>query len=129
MAKFKFGSASINHLYGVHPDLIAVARLALAKSSVDFSVVDGLRTKAQQMENIEKGVSWTMNSRHLTGHAIDVYPWVDGATSHANEHYAEVARAFFEAAETLGVHLSWGGEWSESKRDNPHWELSREDYP
>lgn len=37
-------------------------------------VVDTLRTKKEQEENVKKGVSWTLNSRHLVGKAVDVCP-------------------------------------------------------
>ena len=38
-------------------------------------IVDTLRTPAEQAANIAKGVSWTKNSRHLTGDAIDICPY------------------------------------------------------
>lgn len=127
MGNFRFGGASLANLHGVHPDLIAVARLALAKSHVDFSVVEGVRTEERQEDLVADGASMTMDSRHLTGHAIDAYPWVEGQTSHSASDYAELARAFFEAAQEMGIHVDWGGEWT-SFVDRPHWELNREEY-
>lgn len=56
---------------GIHPDLRRVADLALKLSVYDFTITDGLRTIEEQREYVARGVSWTMNSRHLTGHAID----------------------------------------------------------
>lgn len=126
--KFAFGKASLNKMHGVHPHLIAVACLALTQSKVDFSVVEGVRTEARQRELLAEGKTTTLNSRHLTGHALDIYPWVNGATSHAEGHYQQVAEAMRKAAKTLGVPLEWGGDWV-SFVDRPHWQLPVEKYP
>lgn len=38
-------------------------------------IVDTLRTPAEQAANVAKGVSWTFESKHLTGDAIDICPF------------------------------------------------------
>ena len=57
---------------GIHRDLMLVAAVAYDTFS-DWTVVEGLRTKEKQAEYVRKGVSKTMNSKHLVGRAIDVY--------------------------------------------------------
>lgn len=127
MREFQFSKNSLSALEGVHPDLIAVARLGLRYSRMDFSVVEGVRSLEQQKEYLADGVTTTLNSRHLTGHAVDLYPW-DGGTTHAADAYAELERAIKQASITLNIPVEWGGDWSEFV-DRPHWELPWEDYP
>lgn len=50
-----FSARSLAALDGVHPALVAVTRLALVRSAVDFTVVEGLRTQEKQRENVARG--------------------------------------------------------------------------
>ena len=59
-------------LEGVHPDLVKVVHRAAALSDIDFTVLEGLRTVARQKQLVKAGASKTMNSRHITGHAVDL---------------------------------------------------------
>lgn len=47
----------------------------LMEARIPVMIVDTLRTVEEQKANVAKGVSWTMNSKHLTGDAIDVAPY------------------------------------------------------
>ena len=124
---FRFSERSLKNLEGVHPDLVAVAHAALAKTSVDFVVTEGLRTLERQRQLIDKGVSLTMKSRHLTGHAIDVAAY-DGGVWWDWPLYEKIAAAFKSAAHELKVPIVWGGDWRVFK-DGPHFELDRKVYP
>lgn len=117
---YKLGSASKSNLVGVNYELKEVVELAIQLTSVDFSVVDGLRTEEEQEELVRQGKSWTMKSYHLTGNAVDIYPWVSGKTSHDSKHYKEVAKAMFKASQLLCVEIEWGGLWG--TEDKPHWQ-------
>ena len=128
MTAFNFGERSLRNLRGVHPDLVAVARKALELSSVDFVVTEGLRTKERQAELMAAGASKTMNSRHLTGHAIDVAAVVAGGVRWDWPLYARIAIAMKQAAKELSVPIVWGGDWRTFK-DGPHFELDRKRYP
>lgn len=125
---FRFSSRSLRNLEGVHPDLVAVAHRALQLTEVDFLVTEGLRTREKQIELVRAGASRTTRSRHLTGHAIDVAAWVAGEVRWDWPLYAEISRAFKQAAFELKVPIVWGGDWK-SFRDGPHYELSRTEYP
>ena len=125
---FTLGFNSIARLRTCDPQLQRVVELALSHSDVDFSVVEGLRSRENQQKNIDNGVSWTMDSKHIadeTGYsrAVDIYPWVDGATSHDREHYKRIAKAMFRACQELNVELEWGGFWRNPREDSPHFEL------
>lgn len=125
---FTFSKRSLDNLKNIHPDLQAVAHLALQKSPIDFVVIEGVRTKKRQAELLKSGATRTMNSRHLTGHAIDVAAWVDGSIAWDWPLYEVLAVAFKAAAVELGVTLVWGGDWQYFK-DGPHFELGWGKYP
>lgn len=120
---FTLGSRSKEKLETCQAEIRAIVRLAITLSDVDFSVIEGLRSEDTQRQYVAQGVSWTMHSRHLTGHAVDIYPWVNGKTSHDPEHYKRVAKAMFKAAQILKIEIEWGGFWLDPKCDRPHWQL------
>lgn len=127
-----FSNRSLRALDGVHPNLIAVVRLALVQSDVDFTVVEGLRALETQRQNVAKGVSQTLNSLHLKqkdgfGHAVDLYPYYDGSVQVEAPvaFFKQIAEAMEKAADTLGVRITWGGTWK-SLVDNPHFQYEGE---
>ena len=61
---------SLKALQGVHPDLVRVVNQAALSSPFPFIVTEGLRTIERQRILFAQKLSRTMNSRHLTGHAI-----------------------------------------------------------
>lgn len=119
---FKFGVKSLERLKGVHPDLVKVVTRALELSSVDFSVSEGLRTKERQAELVKQGVSRTMNSRHITGHAVDLYPVSNPDNKWTPEDFAPIVKAMKEAAKELNISVVHGADWG---WDHPHHELNR----
>lgn len=127
-ASFTFGARSEQNLVGVHADLVKVARLALLKSETDFAVIEGLRSTERQKEMVRTGASQTMNSRHLTGHAIDVAAFVNGRLDWSWPLYSKIAIAFKSASADLSIPIVWGGDWRTLK-DGPHFELLRSAYP
>jgi peptidoglycan L-alanyl-D-glutamate endopeptidase CwlK len=123
---YKLGSRSLQNLSGVHPDLVAVVNKAIQITGVDFTVIEGVRNINRQRELVRKGASKTMNSRHLTGHAVDMVPWpVDWNDL---ERFEVVSEAMKKAAEELDIPIVWGGDWK-SFYDGPHFELNRKSYP
>lgn len=111
MESFIWSKRSLRNLEGIHPDLRKVCDLALKLSKYDFIVVEGLRTIEQQRIYVSEGKSQTMNSRHLTGHAVDFAPIVNGNVTWTNVACKVVANAFKAAAEQLGIQITWGGDW------------------
>jgi peptidoglycan L-alanyl-D-glutamate endopeptidase CwlK len=131
---YYFGNSSRARLIGVHSDLVLVAGYAITICPVDFSIVDGKRTIEKQREYVDAGTSWTMDSRHLTGHAIDVEPWIPGSSvwklSEAEQWklFREIAKSMKIASKELHIPILWGGDWRK-KKDGPHFYLSRRLYP
>ena len=125
---YKLSEKSLKRLEGVHPDLVRVVKKAVEISKQDFVVIEGLRTLERQRYLMKKGATRTMRSRHLTGHAVDIAPLVDGKASWDWAYYYPVRDAMKQSAADLGVSVIWGGDWR-SFRDGPHWELNRKSYP
>lgn len=116
-------------LKGIHPDLIRVINGAagLCEPPLGFRISEGLRTRERQAELVRAGASWTMNSRHLTGHAVDLAAEVNGVVRWDWPLYHDLARLMKKAAADLNIPLTWGGDWK--VRDGPHFELPRHEYP
>ena len=122
------GQRSLFRLEGVHPDLVRVVNKAAALSSLDFTVLEGLRTKERQKQLMDLGATKTLNSRHLTGHAVDLAPMVGGTVRWDWPLYHQLAVIVKEAAKAENVPIQWGGDWRTFK-DGPHWELPWKAYP
>jgi peptidoglycan L-alanyl-D-glutamate endopeptidase CwlK len=122
------GARSLARLEGVHLDLVRVVKKAAAMSDLDFTVLEGLRTLERQRQLLKQGATKTMNSRHLTGHAVDLAPMIDGKVSWDWPLYHRLAKTVKAAAAAEKVAVTWGGDWRTFK-DGPHWELSWKAYP
>lgn len=122
------GQRSLSRLEGVHPDLVRVVKKAAAMSDLDFTVLEGLRTIERQKELFANGATKTMNSRHITGHAVDLAPMLGGQISWDWPLYARLSKIVKAAAAAEKVPLQWGGDWRTFK-DGPHWELPWAFYP
>ena len=118
---------SLAKLDGAHPGLARVIRRAAAISSIDFTVLEVLRTIDRQRELVAKGASKTMKSRHLPGadgksRAVDIAPLDGGQISWAWPIYYKLATIIKQAAKDESVPIEWGGDWRTFK-DGPHWQL------
>lgn len=119
---------SLQRLEGVHADLVRVVKRAAATSNIDFTVLEGLRTLERQKTLVARGASKTMKSRHLTGHAVDLAPFVDGQVVWAWPLYHKLAVIVKASAADEHVPIEWGGDWR-SFKDGPHWQLPWGAYP
>lgn len=125
---FVFSKRSLKNLEGVHPDLVRLMTSALAITTVDFMVTEGLRTLQRQKVLFAAGATKTLNSRHLTGHAVDIAPWVNGKLCWDWPLFYPIADAVKTASAKLGIPVTWGGDWKTFK-DGPHFELPWKEYP
>ena len=123
---WKLSQRSLDRLKGVNPNLVKVVKRAIEISEYDFMVVEGLRSKETQAEYVKKGVSKTMNSYHLTGHAVDLAPLENGQIDWDNKkgQFDAVAKAMKQAAKELNIKIEWGGDWK-SFVDKPHYQIPR----
>lgn len=125
MPNFILGGISQRNLIGVHPDLVRVVRTAIRITDLDFRVVEGVRTAARQRKLVASGASRTLNSRHLTGHAVDLVPIVGRELRWDWPLYRHLGAVMKRAADEVGVPIRWGGDWT-TFRDGPHFELPRQ---
>lgn len=125
---YAFGSRSLQRLEGIHPDLRRVMDRAIATTDLDFTVLEGLRSLERQKKLVASGASKTLKSRHLTGHAVDIAPLIEGKVSWDWPLYHKLAKIVKAAAAHEGVKIEWGGDWR-SFKDGPHWQLPWRDYP
>jgi peptidoglycan L-alanyl-D-glutamate endopeptidase CwlK len=116
MTRFVLGEKSLANLEGVHPDLAAVVKAAIGISGSDFGVHEGLRSIETQKSYFARGVSKTMNSKHLKqvdgySHAVDLVPYLDGALRWEWPLIYPIAAAVQDAARSLSTKIRWGGVW------------------
>lgn len=104
-------------------------------------VTEGRRTQARQEELMKAGKSKTLDSKHLTGHAVDVAVLQNGVATWNSRVYTDFANSVAHVAMRHGVNIRWGGSWKwiagpkstmETNRfaparffDGPHFELER----
>jgi peptidoglycan L-alanyl-D-glutamate endopeptidase CwlK len=110
---FKLSKRSLTNLAGVKPTLASVVSRAIELTTVDFVVIEGLRTAARQQELVSSGASQTMNSKHLTGDAVDLAAWL-GTIRWEMPLYFKIADAVRQAAKEQNVGIRWGGAWNVS---------------
>lgn len=143
MGKYRLGLRSRMRLQGVHPDLVRVVERAIQITAVDFTVLEGVRSPGRQRQLVASGASQTMDSRHITGHAVDLGAWVGDAVRWDWPLYLHIAHAMRTASLALEIPVRWGGTWKllvgnedlsmamlhKKFPDGPHFELSRGKYP
>jgi len=133
---FSLSNRSLSNLKQCHPQLCIVVTRAIQISQVDFIVGAGIRSIEEQRENVRKGVSKTMDSKHLPqedgmSHAVDLWPWMNGEIPWDEfSAFRRVSDAMLQAAKELDVDLRWGGDWDSDGDssdhqflDGPHFEL------
>ena len=86
---------SRERMKGVHPELVGVIEYAAEIAPGTFIVTEGLRTPDRQYQLYVSGASKTLNSRHLTGHAVDLAPVIGGRVSWDWPPFFVIADAIF----------------------------------
>lgn len=148
---FRLSKLSLSRLETVDERLQSIVKCAIGITEVDFMVVQGLRTFDEQARLYGKGrtraqmaarqlpmeyarpndrkVTWTMNSNHMSGRAVDLGAWVNGRlympdrpTDADIELYRQISTAMKAAACAQNVRITWGGDWTTTK-DYPHYEI------
>jgi peptidoglycan L-alanyl-D-glutamate endopeptidase CwlK len=118
---FKLSPESEKILNTVRPDLQRVIRRAAELTTTPFAVVSGNRTQKEQdylyaQGRTRKGpvITWTRNSNHMGGGAID-FSAVDGngkPTNHlkhtwSTDYYKPIADVILAAGKELGIPVEW----------------------
>lgn len=136
----------LSRLTGVNPVIKCLAKIGIKlckAQGINVCVVEGKRSLARQKELYGKGrtvpecravmseqdakkyskpkekkVTWTINSKHIDGLAVDIVPYKGKALSWEtnNPDYKKVSAIF----KSLG--FEWGGDWTATK-DYPHYQI------
>ena len=118
-------SRALNDLSPAFRPLAFELLARLTEAGIHVLIVDTLRTKEEQTANVAKGVSWTTNSRHLTGDAIDLAIYEQYALHGEDKLQWDADDPTWlrigQIGEALG--LIWGGRWKQ--RDLGHFERKR----
>lgn len=116
---FQFGKGSTAEMVGVDKRLVKTAKLALTFSTQDFIFFHGLRTIAEQRKLVQRGMSKTMNSKHIEGLAMDLVPYHQGRAVWDWKLIYPVVMAVDQAATQLGFAdlITWGGAWDRTLAD------------
>jgi peptidoglycan L-alanyl-D-glutamate endopeptidase CwlK len=135
---FKLSPASEKILSTVRPDLQRVIRRAAELTTTPFAIVSGNRTQAQQDHLYAQGrtrpglvVTWTRNSNHMGGGAID-FSAVDikgNPTNHLKhtwnaKYYKPIADVILAAGKEVGIPVEWPlwqkGDWGHIQLRKPY---------
>jgi len=111
MGEFKLSNRSHANLEGVDNKLITIVKLAIAETKIDFGVICGLRTIDEQRELFNKGASKTMESKHLSGYAVDLMAYAGSRASWELNLYDDIADAVAKASRLTRVPIRWGAAW------------------
>lgn len=142
-----FGATSRRNLEECHPKLQELFNEVI--KHWDCSIIDGARSIEEQRKNVAKGVSKTMNSKHLPdssgkSRAVDAMPYpfnwsaiekglnalkkADGGMEIAEVYMFQGFVAGFAAAR--GIRIRQGADWNSNRQfddqtfhDLPHTEL------
>lgn len=111
MSSFVLSPGSRKELHHVHEALVRVVEKAVELSAQQFAVHDGIRTLDEQKQMVQRGASQTLDSRHITGHAVDLVPYINGKLRWEWPPIYLIADAMRMGAQQLDIPLRWGGAW------------------
>ena len=114
---FKLSNRSLEKLEGDNPVLVDTVKRAIQLSKVDFGVIYGVRSLAEQKKLYEAKRSQTMKSKHLiqedgTSHAVDLMAYDGSDPSWEIVMYDDIADAMKAAAKETGAKIRWGAAWT-----------------
>lgn len=125
---------------GVDQRLVSIAQEACHLLPFDVIVVEGVRTIQRQRDLYAQGrtkpgkvVTWTMNSKHIDGLAVDLAPY-----DHETKQilwgdvlkFNDLIRSMLRVAAAHKVKIRSGADWNQNgvlrenrETDSPHFEL------
>jgi hypothetical protein len=122
-----FNPRSVELLGAADPrlrDVLTETEKRARERGIEIQVSETKRDANRQAEMVAQGKSQTMNSRHLTGNAADIFIQnPDGSANWDFEAYRPVADIAKEVAAEKGYDdLVWGGDWKTLK-DGVHFQM------
>lgn len=86
------------------------------EAGIPVIIVDTLRTPDEHKQNLFKGVSWTLRSKHLDGDAIDICPYAQWDAHGAKKLNWDAGDPVWQRLGAIGeaIGLRWGGRWTKT---------------
>lgn len=132
---------SLSKLESVNPCLVEVIKEAIQSTSIPFIITEGIRTTERQKELYAQGRTTPgqivtncdgikVRSKHQLkengyGHAVDLYPYINGNIRIHETYVAEslqiIAEHIQTTAQKMNILITWGGDWK--MKDYSHFEL------
>lgn len=119
---FELTDADRGNLVGVDLRLVNVMELLAQRSPIRFKITEGVRTIERQRKLYAEKKTKTLKSKHLTGHAVDIVPLVNGKPSWEWKHYTPLIKTAKQVCAELGLRVKFGYDWG---WDAPHMELAQ----
>ena len=109
---FKLSKRSLGSLEGVNEGLVKVVKRAIQLTEMDFVVIEGVRTLERQKELLADNKTQTLDSKHITGNAVDLLalPTPEGSWNWLD--YGPIALAMGLAAVEFNIPIRWGAAWN-----------------
>lgn len=128
---YKFSQRSLNNLMNVDEKLVLICNELIKR--IDFTVIEGYRTRERQKELFNKGfsridgISKKGKHNYFPSRAVDIIPYKKGhnpfdGSKESEDMFYELAEQFKKVAKELNIVIVWGGDW-ESFKDLPHFQI------
>ena len=128
---YSFSKRSLNNLMNVDEKLVLICNELIKR--IDFTVIEGYRTRERQKELFDKGFSkidgFNKKGKHnyFPSRAVDIIPYKKGhnpfdGSKKSEKMFYELAEEIKKVAKELNIDIVWGGDW-ESFKDLPHFQL------
>lgn len=113
-------SRDINQLIEPFRTSVKTLLVRAEKYNIPAFITETTRTLEEQKANVAKGVSWTLNSKHLTGEAVDIAFTVNGKLSYS----ADLYKRLYEVAKGI-PYIIWPYKDLGWNVDKPHFQYDK----
>lgn len=128
---YRLGNRSRRNMIGIHPILAFAVEMAIKRTSQDFGILNkgGIRTDAEQQVMYDQGrttegskITWTLDSYHQYGLAVDLVAYIGGKYSWDVKYYSAIIFAMKSVIAEYNLPIDNGYDlWG---KDYPHWQLT-----
>lgn len=128
---YYLGTRSKRQMVGMNPILAFAVTMAIKRTEQDFGIFDkgGVRAEKDHADMYAQGrtkpgpkVTWTLNSNHCSGNAVDLVAVVNGKPTWEEKYYKEIEIAMKSVIKDYDLPIRWGFDlWG---KDLPHWQMA-----
>ena len=128
---YRLGNRSRKNMIGLHPVIAFAVEMAIKRTEQDFGILNrgGVRTDAEQAAMYAQGrttegskITWTKDSYHQYGLAVDLVAYNNGKFNWKTKNYTEITKAMKSVIKEYDLPIEHGYDlW---KKDLPHYQMS-----